>query len=242
MRHAATNGGREAPISPDQDKARGLGRWIADRIRRDILTGRLAPGAPVKERDTAMDLGVSRTPTREAIGMLADEGLVVLRPARSPVVADPTLKEVTDALQVLIALERLSGRLACAAATEADLAAIREANGRMAAAYSDAYTLDLFEMDMAFHQALVAAARNPSLQRTHQAYLGRLWRARYLSASQRRNRSRVVSEHGAIIAALAARDPDAVEAAIDRHLDHLVKRIDEVYDDTGSRARGPAGR
>ena len=241
MGDAAAGRGREAEIGADEDKARGLARRIAASIRRDILTGRLPPGAPVKERDTAMQLDVSRTPTREAIGMLADEGLVVLRPARSPVVADPTLKEVTDDLQVLIALEKLSGRLACAAATPADVAAIRNANDRIAAARSEAYTLDLFELDMAFHRAVAAAACNRSLQRTHGAFLGRLWRARYLSASQRHDRSRVVTEHGAIIAALAARDPDATEAAIDAHLDHLVKRIDEVYDATGSRARGPSG-
>ena len=69
---------------------------IAARLRREILTGALPPGSPVKERDHAERLGVSRTPLREAVRILAKEGLVTLRPLRSPLVADPTRDEALD--------------------------------------------------------------------------------------------------------------------------------------------------
>ncbi|MDZ4134172.1 MAG: GntR family transcriptional regulator, partial [Paracoccaceae bacterium] len=78
-----------------------LAEQIASSLRRDILLGKLAPGALIKERDSSADRGVSRTPLREAIRILASEGLVVLRPSRSPVVANPSLKEIIDDLVVM---------------------------------------------------------------------------------------------------------------------------------------------
>ncbi|MDN3722463.1 GntR family transcriptional regulator [Roseibium salinum] len=86
---------------------------IAARLRRDILRGKLPPGSAIKERDNALELGVSRTPMREAIRILAKEGLVILRPSRSPVVARPSFKEISDQVAVLVALEKFSAELAC---------------------------------------------------------------------------------------------------------------------------------
>jgi len=216
-------------------RAPSLGRQLAEKLRRDILTGALPPGAPVKERDHAMALDVSRTPMREAIRILAEEGLVVLRPSRSPVVANPTLSEVTDDLTVMIALEVLSGRLACAAASDDDLARIAAAHAAIEGDRAEAYTLQFFEMDMAFHTAIVMASHNPSLIRTHGEYVARLWRARYLSASARGERARVIAEHGLIRAALEARDAGAAMSGIEAHLENLVRHVGDVYDESGSR-------
>ena len=198
-----------------------LPQKIADRLRRDILQGRLAPGAPVKERDTAAGMDVSRTPMREAIRILAREGLVELRPARSPIIAAPSLKELTDAMVVLCALEVLSGQLACQAATAADLDRIADIHHRMDRTFETIDPLDSFEIDMAFHRSIASASHNPSLIETHGAYLGRLWRARYLASRLRRNRTRVLGQHGAILDALLARDANRTERAINTHLDGL---------------------
>ncbi|RVT86626.1 GntR family transcriptional regulator [Rhodobacteraceae bacterium CCMM004] len=206
-----------------------LAAQIADRLRRDILRGRLAPGAPLKERDNAADMGVSRTPMREAIRILSREGLVVLRPSRSPVVADPTLEEVRDDMDVLLALEVLSGRLACTRASNADIGRVAQIQEGMAAAFDTADDLDRFEIDMAFHRSIAEASHNASLVETHSAYLGRLWRARFLSARQSRNVERVLTQHDAILAGLTARDPDRTAAAIDVHLSNLVDNISALF-------------
>ena len=221
-----------------------LAEDIANRLRRDILRGRLAPGAPVKERDHAAALGVSRTPMREAIRILAQEGLLQLRPARSPVVADPTLKEVTDDLTVITALESLSGRLACAAASEAEIAGIADIHARLEAEFEHSDPLDTFEIDMSFHRALALASHNAALAGTHGEYLARLWRTRFLTARERRNRDRVVSQHAAILTALQARDPDRIAAEIEHHLSGFVETIELVFArrETGAAAREtPAG-
>lgn len=206
-----------------------LPEQIADQLRRDILRGILAPGQPIKERDTAAGRGVSRTPMREAIRILSKEGLVILRPSRSPVVADPSLKEVTDAIAVLTALELLSGRLACELATDAEIAEIRAIHTHMSEIYDNADTLDLFEIDMNFHISIARASHNPALAETHNSYLARLWRARYLSAIQRRSRDRVLRQHGAIIEGLEARDPAKVCAEIEDHLKHLGINISHLF-------------
>ncbi|SFP43862.1 GntR family transcriptional regulator [Tranquillimonas alkanivorans] len=206
-----------------------LPEQIADRLRRDILRGKLPPGSTVKERDNAAELGVSRTPMREAIRILAREGLVILRPARSPIVADPSLKEVTDDLEVMSALEVLSGELACRAATSDEIAAIRAIHERMAREFDSMEPVDLFEIDMSFHRAIARASHNPSLEETHAGYLARLWRARYLSASRRRSRDRVLRQHGAIVEGLEARDVEQVAGTIQSHLYHLVANISDVF-------------
>lgn len=202
-----------------------LAESIANRLRRDILRGKFLPGASIKERDNAAELGVSRTPMREAIRILAKEGLLVLRPSRSPIVAQPTFKEIADAVDVLMALENLAVVKACRNATTEDLAKIRGIHEEIAEKYDQLNSLDLFEIDMSFHSAITAATHNASLLATYLSYLERLWRARYLSASQKRNRARVVSHHAAILDALETRDERAARAAIDLHLGNLANDI-----------------
>lgn len=198
---------------------------IAYELRREILRGNLAPGAPIKERDNAERQGVSRTPMREAIRILAKEGLVQLRPLRSPLVADPSLSEIVDQVRVLHALELLSGELACENASDAEIAQIGALKGRIEAIYGQADPVDVFELDMQFHTAIVAASHNAALAGTHGAYMARLWRARYLSARRKQSRERVLAQHSAIHAALVARDVGAIKGQIDAHLGAMVDNI-----------------
>ncbi|TNF22840.1 MAG: GntR family transcriptional regulator [Rhodobacteraceae bacterium] len=203
---------------------------IAKQLRRDILLGVMPPGAPIKERDNALEMGVSRTPMREAIRILAKEGLVVLRPSRSPIVAQPSLKEVTNAIEVLSALEMLSVQLACDRATDDEIAAIRKLERHMSENYDRLDDVERFEIDMSFHVAIARAAHNEMLAETHSSYLARLWRARYLSAIRRRSRDRVLNQHSAIIAGLEARDVAAAQKELNAHLEHLLLNVSEFFE------------
>lgn len=202
-----------------------LPQQIADQIRRDILRGKLAPGAVIKERDSALEMGVSRTPMREAIRMLAKEGLVLLRPSRSPIVARLSRKDVSDQAVVLVALEQLSAELACKNATQEDLDEIEKILDYMAENFDRKDPLEIFEVDMTFHSAIARASHNQVLADTHRAILQRLWRARYISAVQRRNRERVINQHRGIFEGLKLRDPAVVRAALDMHLAKLDEDI-----------------
>jgi DNA-binding GntR family transcriptional regulator len=208
---------------------RPLAEDIADSLRRDILRGTLPPGALIKERDSSAGRGVSRTPLREAIRILASEGLVTLRPSRSPVVADPTLKEITDDLIVMNTLESLGARLACGCVTEGELAGIRALHQRMLDISDTADAVDYFEVDMRFHRLITAASHNDSLIDTHAAYMARLWRPRFLAASLRSDRPRVLQQHGAIVKGLMTRDVALVSAEVESHMRHLVLNITDIF-------------
>lgn len=210
-----------------------LPQQIADRIRRDILTGDLAPGAQIKERDNATEMGVSRTPMREAIRILAQEGLVILRPARSPIVAAPTLREVLDDIAVMRVLEMLACDLALKNATEAEAAHVMALHERMVDVSETADPVDFFDIDMAFHRAIVAASHNPSLIETHGGYLAKLWRSRFLSARQRSNRERVLNQHGNIARGLARRDREMMLTDAADHLERLGEHITQFFETDG---------
>ncbi len=203
---------------------------IATRLRRDILRGVLAPGTAVKERDHAAELGVSRTPLREAIRMLAKEGLVQLRPARSPIVARPSFEQVAHNIEVMSVLEVLSAKLACARASDDQITHIAEFAERMERDYDGLDMLDVFDLDMSFHRAIAEAAGNPILAEMHQSLLARLWRARYLSASRKRSRDRVLRQHAEIVAGLRARDPERVAEHLQSHLDHLLVNVADFFE------------
>lgn len=209
---------------PDQT----LPEKIANQLRRDILRGKLVPGASLKERDKAAELGVSRTPMREAIRIVAREGLITLRPSRSPIVAMPDVKAVTDDVEVLLSVEKLSGKLACERATDADIDGISAITQNMDHNFDTMDPLDMFEIDMSFHSAIAKASHNKPLAEIHSRFLARLWRARFLAAMKRRNRASVIEHHTAILAALRARDAVAIDTAIGTHLDRLSEDISDV--------------
>src|SRR5262245_65605730 len=100
---------------------RPLHEEAADRLRDLIVQGRLAPGSRLNERLLTAQLGVSRTPLREAFKVLATEGLVELLPNRGAVVSQMDPAKLSEALAVMGALEALAGELACASATDAKI-------------------------------------------------------------------------------------------------------------------------
>lgn len=198
-----------------------LANQIADQLRRDIQWGKLLPGASIKERDNASEMGVSRTPLREAIRILAKEGLVELRPARSPIVRVPSIKQISDDVEFLLALETLSGELACKRATDADIENIAQIQADIAAQISHIEPPKRFEIDMKFHRAIALAAHNAPLAEIHQNLLRRVWRGRFLAALKRGNQQRVVDDHSKMVTALRQRNPDAMRASILLHMDQL---------------------
>ena len=163
---------------------RSLASEAADSLREFILLGKLAPGVPVPERDLAEAFGVSRTPLKEALRILETEGLIEYGPTRRPRVADPSADELNDWLRVQGALEGLAGELACANATDRQLAEIEILNNSINDARASDGPLEAFRRDMRFHEAIVAASGNTALAETHATYNARLWRGRFLSSQR----------------------------------------------------------
>lgn len=197
---------------------RSLAERIADELRDLVLLEKLAPGAPIPERETANALGVSRTPLRESLRILASEGLVEIAPNKAPRVANPSIDQLRDLLLVQGALEALAGELACQCATDQEIDAIAAIEADMEKNSEQCEPLEFFQMDMTFHRNIVAAARNEALYDTHQTYNARLWRARFISSRQRVNRTGTLQQHKEIVKALLNRDSDACAQALRHHL------------------------
>nr|WP_306269424.1 GntR family transcriptional regulator [Pararhizobium sp. IMCC3301] len=207
-----TEGGLSRSLSLAEDAAQTL--------RSMILLEKLPPGISLPERELSEALGISRTPLREAIRLLANEGLVQFTAARRPFVANPTLDEINNCLRVQGALEAVAGELACVRASDGELQEIAKINQAIAEINTDDGDGKLagFQADMRFHEAIVRAAGNPPLAETHAAYNARLWRVRFLSSQRRAGRISTRQEHSDIVAALLARDARAAARALKAHL------------------------
>lgn len=197
---------------------RTLPEKVAGELREKILLGSYPPGAPIHERETAAELGVSRTPLREALRILANEGLVSIRAARSPVVTNPSAQEVGELYAVMRVLEALAGELACAVATPAQLESVRAAHEALYGIDPAKDSFSFFKADQAFHAAIVAGTGNPALQKTHAEYNARLWRARYMTARVHTDRDRILHDHAQILRGMEARDTHWVVTALESHL------------------------
>lgn len=197
---------------------RSLADQVADQLRDLILLEELPPGAPIVERETSTALGVSRTPLRESLRLLSSEGLVEIHPNRVPRVADPSLEELQELLQVQAALEALAGELACKVATDDTLSQIKTLEVNLNKSSGSVAPLEFFQMDMEFHNAIVAASGNAALAQTHQTYNARLWRARFISSRRKVNRGGTLDQHTKIADALVARNARKASAALREHL------------------------
>lgn len=209
---------------------RSLAEEAANTLREFILLGKLAPGMPVPERDLAEALGISRTPLKEALRILENEGLVVYGPTRRPRVADPTLEELAQNLAVLGVLEALAGELACANATDEEIARVTELCNRMSNAPIGTDPLEFFKWDMEFHKTIIRAARNAPLLESHNLFNARLWRARFISSKLRTGRNSTLGQHEDIVDALQRRDATATAGHLRRHLETAVSNIAKAKD------------
>ncbi len=206
-----------------------LGEQIADVLRNQILLGELIPGRNVPERETAEALGVSRTPLREALLILEAEGLMLMSPAKSPIVANPSAEDLIQLLLVQSALEGLAGECACEQITAEEYDRIEFMHHDMVAKSDSAESLDFFSTDMAFHEAIVAATKNQPLIKTHTQYNSRLWRARFMSSRRKvKRRSITLQEHANIVEGLKLRDKEQTSIALEQHLRTAIKNIANV--------------
>lgn len=204
-----------------------LHELVAGRVRDMIIEGVLAPGDPVNESKLCLELGVSRTPMREAIRTLAGEGLIVLRPGRSTIVRAFTQAEVRDMLDVIADIEAKAGRAACANATDEQIAEIVALHEEMLRLYETRERLAYYKLNQQIHTMIVAASGSPTLLEIHGLLQSRMKRIRFTGNSAPEKWRGAVAEHREMIAALGARDADKLAAVLRKHLTNTWDRVAE---------------
>lgn len=195
-----------------------LHEQVAHRLRQMLVEGAIAPGAKLNERELAELLNVSRTPLREAIKMLAAEGLVELLPNRGAIAVSLTEEDVQDTFEVMAGLEGLSGELAAQRITPEELAEIQAMQFEMMAAYTRRDLSTYYAINARIHRAINAAAKNPVLLTVYNQVNARLQALRFRSNQDGDKWKQAVKEHEKMIEALAARDAAAMRQVLVAHL------------------------
>jgi DNA-binding GntR family transcriptional regulator len=208
-----------------------LWQRVYDHLRAAILSGRLEPGAELAEVPLSEELGVSRGPIREAIGRLASEGLVTVRPRRGAVVSPLSKEEFLELYQVREALERMAVKLAVRRLQPEDFAALQGLIGDMATHAERGQVDEFFEANAAFHAQLVDASGNAKLGELYRQLLDQIGRYRTRSLRLRGNLQRSIAEHAAILRAAKRGDAERAAHLMAEHIRVPQRGLGDFTDD-----------
>jgi len=196
-------------------------------IREQITTLELAPGSPINEQRLAEDLDMGLAPVREALKLLAHEGLVVIPPRHGLYVADVNLPDLEQLSEMRLTLESLSARLAAQRATPDDLVVLDALRQEQAATpVEDSHRL--FDVDHKFHQAIARAAHNKYLANALERFFGLSQRLWYLALPHLGFLPSAVEKHLDLAEAIKAGDADRAEQIMHSHVQDFYDKVREV--------------
>ncbi len=194
-------------------------------LHQRIVRGQLAPDTPLMEPALCEELGISRTPLREALRRLASEGLVVMPRNRRARVTPIDAQELEHLFEVEAGLEGLAAGLAASRMTNTELKRLESLQERLERLLVKGDRNAYFELNQRIHGLIVAGAKNPVLEETHRGLLGRLERARYLALDRMGRWEESTDEHRAILEALTDRDGERAGRLLAEHVRHTGEAI-----------------
>ncbi len=212
--------------------SQSISNRVYEILREKILSGEMPPGMRLDLQSIAKQLGISRTPLKEALYQLEIEGLVEINPRSGTYVADPTPEDVAECCEIRRVLEVYAVELAVQRASDEEIkmleALVHELKELTAAQDPDAIYARHLRLDHEFHKQIVALARNSRLSRAHaheniQEQIKRIKRIRYSQSGP--DLDVIQQEHERIMAAFKARDAEAAKAAMDAHLRRAAKTL-----------------
>lgn len=210
---------------------RSLSDEVIERLREAILNGRIAPGEQLRENSLAESMGISRGPVREALRRLEREGLVIMRPNRTAVVARLSRQDLEEVFSLRSVLERLAAQYACRNATPADWNEMQTVIDEMARCIAKGITeQQAAELDLGFHDSLYRASRHQRLlvcwsdlrPQIHVFLLSR-------NVADSDFRDVAVRGHQEILEAVKERDEKCAVSIIERHLQTGYARVVGSY-------------
>ena len=208
-------------LNLDLQNHRPLREIVYDELKRKILTGKIVPGTRMMEVDLANDMGVSRTPVREAIRKLEKENLVTIEPRRGAYASDISVKDMLDILEVREDLEGLATSLAAARITVEqgeELTGITEEYSKAVLAND---TEKIIEFDEKFHKLIVECSSNNTLISMVGMVQDLALRFRYLYYEDFSRYEKMPREHQEIIEAIVSGDHERARIAAEEHVKRL---------------------
>ena len=200
---------------------------VFNTLRQAILTGKLVPGERLMEVHLANELGVSRTPIREAIRKLELEGLVIMIPRRGAEVAQITMKNLQDVLEVRRDLDALSAKLACERITDEGRAQLVECAKEFEEATKTGDITAIAAADVRFHDVIVHASGNERLMQLVSNLAEQMYRYRFEYLKDTANHPKLVEEHQLIYEAILSGNRQKAAGWAERHIEEQEDAIVE---------------
>ena len=208
---------------------------VVARLRTMLVEGRIPPGAKLNERTLSEQLRVSRTPLREAIKLLAAEGLVDLLPNRGAVAVKLTETDVLNTFEVLAELEGMSGELAAKRMPDERLSELRALHYEMLACFERQELSGYYRLNAQIHTLINDAASNPVLTSAYKSINARVQSLRFRTNQNAAKWKRAIKEHEIMLEAMTARDSAAMREVLVQHLNNkrdtvlALMRAGEIY-------------
>lgn len=194
-------------------------------LRTELVSLRRSPGEAISEAEIALSYGVSRTPVREAILKLSDEGLLEIFPQSGIFVSRIPVAALPEAIIIRKALEETTARLAAERATASQILTLRAILQRQREADAAGNGNAFHQADEAFHATVAEVAGHPGIWKLIQQVKVHVDRYRRLTLPQTGRIAQVIAEHEAILAAIEAHDAAAARIAMEAHLERLLGDI-----------------
>lgn len=210
--------GHLQPIKLDSYKP--LRELVCENIRQAIIDGTFSPGERLMEIQLADEMGVSRTPVREAIRKLELEGFVVMIPRRGTYVADISIKDITEIYEIRTCLDTLAAGLAAERITDEELEALNRLLVEIGQYIADNNMEKIVEADTAFHDILYQASRNERLRSIINNLREQLTGIRGRSMSYPGRLIETMEEHRTLVDSIAARDSERAQEAARVHIEN----------------------
>jgi DNA-binding GntR family transcriptional regulator len=211
---------RKALVPIKLDNYKPLRELVFESLREAIINQQLEPGERMMEIQMAEEMGVSRTPVREAIRKLELEGLVVMVPRKGAYVAGLSLKDVADVFEIRRALEGLAAELAVDRITDDELEKLERYLVKIGEEIERGDLNKVVETDTDFHTLLYQASRNQRLSQIINNLREQIQRFRATSLSQPGRMKEAVEEHRKIVEAISSRDGETARRLAQEHIEN----------------------
>ena len=201
---------------------------VFNTLREAILRGDLVAGERLMELQLAAKLGVSRTPIREAIRMLEQEGLAITIPRKGAIVAGMTEKDMQDVLQIREALEELSVQVACDKITDEEIEKLQKNMKNFEHSLKSGDLKKMAQADVEFHDVIYQATDNPKLINMLNNLREQMYRYRVEYLKNPENHEQLLKEHEAIYKGIVEKDKQAVTNMIRKHISNQVDVVKNI--------------
>ena len=198
---------------------------LLDALREVFVSGGIPPGAKVPEAKLCERFGISRTPLREALKVLAAEGQIELLPNRGARVSAPSIEEVDGLFSITGALEGLAGEQACMRVEDDELVVLQGLHDQMLESFRRRDLQPYYTLNRQIHEGIVRAAHNSVLKTQYLVVNARIRQIRFTTPMTEEIWIRAMAEHEGMMNALQRRDSVAMSSSLKTHLKHKSEDI-----------------